>query len=96
MQIKADITGREIHAVTLDEPTALGAALVAGVGAGVFTSHADSTRDLVVPLEAWIPDPARRELYDRVFHEGYLPFAASQASVNQVLINAVTNERNQP
>lgn len=92
MQIKADITGREIHAVTLEEPTALGAALLAGVGAGEFASHAESTRDLVVPLQTWVPEPARREVYDRVFSEGYLPFAATQARVNQVLIDAVTSE----
>lgn len=92
MQLKADITGREIHAVTLDEPTALGAALLAGVGAGLFSSHAEATRDLAVPLETWVPDPARQAVYERVFTEGYLSFAASQGRIN-ALLRDVTDPR---
>jgi len=36
MQLKADVTGRRIEAVELDEATALGTALLAGVGCGLY------------------------------------------------------------
>ena len=39
LQLKADITGREVEAVQLEEPTALGAALLAGVAIGAYSSH---------------------------------------------------------
>ncbi len=39
VQIKADVAGRPIYVPAQAEATALGAALLAGVGAGVFTGH---------------------------------------------------------
>ncbi len=65
MQIKADVTGREVRRVLVSEATALGAALLAGVATGIFPDlpHAVS-RTVRVADEPFHPDPARRSLYD--------------------------------
>ncbi len=39
MQLKADITGREVEVAAAGEPAALGAAVLGGVGAGVYPDH---------------------------------------------------------
>jgi xylulokinase len=39
LQLKATITGREVEAAAVGEPAALGAAVLGGVGAGVYADH---------------------------------------------------------
>jgi len=65
MQIKADVTGREVRRVLVSEATALGAALLAGVATGVFQDMPDAvSRTVQVADEPFRPDPTRRTLYD--------------------------------
>jgi xylulokinase len=65
MQIKADVTGREVRRVLVSEATALGAALLAGVATGVFQDMPDAvSRSIQVADEPFRPDPTRRTLYD--------------------------------
>ena len=98
MQLKADILGRPVEAVTLAEPTALGAALQAGIGAGLYADHAEAARVAAgarVETRTSRPDARRVAVYDDVFRRGYLAAAASQADLNRVLQAAnseVTNE----
>jgi xylulokinase len=68
VQLKADLTGREIEVIDLPEAAALGAAVLAGVGAGVYPSHAAGA-EAVAPSGTIVrPDPesesAYRGLYD--------------------------------
>ena len=72
MQIKADITGRRVRVVELAEAVAQGAALLAGIGAGVFPSFqaaADSVRRTTTVYE---PIAAHTEQYARYYEEVYL------------------------
>lgn len=75
MQLKADITGLTVAAVALPEPTALGAALLAGIGAGVYPDHRGAGEAVDVPYATWLPDPARSARFDRAYRTGYLPLA---------------------
>lgn len=64
LQIKADVTGRKIQPVLADEPTALGAAVLAGLAAGTFADPADAVaRTVAVAPRAFRPDAAAREVY---------------------------------
>lgn len=72
LQLKADISGREIDAVRLDEPTSLGAALLAGVGAGVFADHRAAGAAVLIDSDVRIPDPQRQAVFDAVFQDVYL------------------------
>jgi len=64
LQIKADVTGRTVRAVLADEPTALGAAVLAGMAAGVFRDAADAVaRTVTLSPRAYQPDDRARAVY---------------------------------
>jgi xylulokinase len=64
LQIKADVTGRAVRPVETQEATALGAAMLAGLAAGHFTTFAESVA-ACVPLSSRLyePDPAAAQVY---------------------------------
>jgi xylulokinase len=68
MQIKADVTGRPVRRVLVPEATAHGAALLAGVAAGVFLDLTDAVRRTVtVAEEPYVADPLRASLYAEAY-----------------------------
>ena len=85
MQLKADISGHAIEAVQIPEPTALGAALLAGVAAGVYADHRAAGAAVEVPCTTWLPDPARQERFDRAYRTSYLPLADSLIGIAQTM-----------
>jgi sugar (pentulose or hexulose) kinase len=73
MQIKADVSGCRIEAQPMPETTLLGAALLAGVGAGLYPDHAAALASLAPsqPVE-YLPDEDRHASYQRLYTQGYL------------------------
>jgi xylulokinase len=64
LQIKADVTGRTVRQVLAPEPTALGAAVLAGLAAGVFTEAADAVaRTVTLAPRAYEPDVRTTAVY---------------------------------
>jgi autoinducer-2 kinase len=66
-QILADVTGVPVHVSTVKESTALGCALFAGLGAGLYPSL-DDARDRVGGIDRIctpVPEAARQ--YDRLY-----------------------------
>ncbi len=63
-QMKADITGRTIEVMASDTATTLGAAILAGVGTGVYESFEEAVRLCVKVRRTHRPDPDTREVYD--------------------------------
>ena len=64
LQIKADVTGRKVQPVLAAEPTALGAAILAGVAAGTFDDAADAVaRTVALSPRSYHPDPRTRAVY---------------------------------
>ena len=73
LQIKADISGCRIEASAEPEATLLGAALVAGVGSGLYASEAEAFDGLrLKPVEVFLPDAERHAVYCRLYEQGYL------------------------
>lgn len=64
LQLKADITGIPVARPQVTEAAGLGAALLAGVGAGVFASAADAADRCLRIEETRTPDPVARLAYD--------------------------------
>jgi xylulokinase len=62
-QILADILDTELIAVNTTEGAAFGAALLAGVGAGVFDSVAEACETTIQITGTTSPDPARSKAY---------------------------------
>lgn len=68
LQMKADVTGRPVRVLAADEATALGAAMLAGVGAGTFRDLDDAVDRLTVLDPAvFEPAPGTRAAYDDAY-----------------------------
>jgi sugar (pentulose or hexulose) kinase len=73
LQIKADVSGCRIEASVEPEATLLGAALVAGIGSGVYTNESAAFDGLCLnPVEVFLPDVERHRIYRRLYEQGYL------------------------
>jgi xylulokinase len=69
MQIKADVVGRPFRRVEVKEATALGAAMLAGVAAGIFADLSEAVRRTVTLAdEPFLPDPSNRSRYEEAYH----------------------------
>lgn len=63
MQMHADVTGLPITTTRVQEATSLGAAMIGGVGAGLFPDLAAAGRVMVHEQDVIVPDPDRHEQY---------------------------------
>lgn len=64
-QIKADVTGCGIEVPASDTATTLGAAILAGVGTGVWRNFEEAAGRTVAVKRTYVPDPAAKAVYDR-------------------------------
>lgn len=67
MRTKANVTGLPIEIPAIQESTALGAALLAGIGAGIYRSPADAAKRVYRTGGRVEPDPEVRETYERLY-----------------------------
>ena len=67
VQICADILGLPFLRPRIKEAGALGAAILAGTGCGVFPSLEEGVRGMVQLEQAFTPDPVRQEQYNERF-----------------------------
>jgi len=67
LQIKADILGTPLATVKVTEAGALGAAILAGVGTGVYRSTREAVEAVVQVDRVFEPNPARHERYSERF-----------------------------
>ncbi|KIL38363.1 hypothetical protein SD70_26970 [Gordoniibacillus kamchatkensis] len=74
LQIKADVSGCTLHVAETEEAALLGAALLAGIAAGVYRDAAEAQAAASVgrDMRAVGPDPDRHEAYRRLYEEGYM------------------------
>ncbi len=63
LQLMADLSGIPVEVVAQDEPGAFGAAILAGVGAGVYESVSTAIAELVTVARRFEPDAARGAAY---------------------------------
>jgi xylulokinase len=75
VQIKADVLGQPLHVLDLKESVALGAALLAGLAAGVYPDDSVAVAGLRHAERVVKPDPARAAFYDRCYRDVYLRIA---------------------
>lgn len=67
MQNKADVLGLPIEAPAIQEATALGASIVAGIGVGVYADEEEAYARVSRPGRVFEPDPSLRDRYDEGF-----------------------------
>lgn len=64
-QIKSDVTGKRIRVPSSDTATTLGAAMLAGVGVGVYADFEEAVKHTVMTGRVHEPNQENKEVYDR-------------------------------
>jgi xylulokinase len=67
MQNKADVLGREIETPEVQDASPLGAAMLAGIGAGIYRDEKDAYERVRKPGRTWEPDPRATDIYAGLF-----------------------------
>jgi xylulokinase len=67
LQIKADITGKEVVSLKVAECGCLGAAILAGVGSGEYDSVDEAVEMLISEADFFQPDPVMHKQYNERF-----------------------------
>jgi len=80
MQMKADITGKEIDACQLVNQCPLGAAIIAAYGSGFFNDLNDSIGFITHKTNKFIPDQQRQNAYEEKF-DNYSRFRSAVFSL---------------
>jgi xylulokinase len=86
--MQADIYGAEVVTLRAEEGPAYGAALLAGVGAGIFSSVDEATRDAVVVTSSTQPDRTAQECYEKayeIYKVLYPALSSSMRALNDVM-----------
>lgn len=83
--IIADVLGCELRFSQEPEPVAQGAAMLAGAGAGLFSSLAEAASCFVRPGEPAYPEPERQARYGRMYREVYVPLREQGALLSSTL-----------
>jgi len=66
-QIQADVSGREMSVINVDEGAAFGAALLAGVGAGVYADVVSACRQTIRVRHTLAPQAEAVAVYDQYY-----------------------------
>jgi xylulokinase len=82
MQIKATLMGQPLYVAELADATTLGAALLGGIGAGIFRNATDAVSRLHFESFPVEPAPAWSDLYDQLYHAVYLPLYGALQPIN--------------
>ena len=81
MQIKADVTGKKFVVPSSDTATALGAAILAGVGTGLYRDFEDAVQKTVTIRREFIPDPENAVVYS----EGYAAYRGLYQALKNIM-----------
>ncbi|MCL1894945.1 MAG: FGGY-family carbohydrate kinase [Clostridiales bacterium] len=86
-QMKADILGVPIEVPSLYEATALGAAMLAGLGIGVYESEDDAVSSVAGEAAVYEPDLSAHAQYTDLYEGVYLKLQDSLKDVNREIFN---------
>ncbi|MDH3660146.1 MAG: FGGY family carbohydrate kinase [Alphaproteobacteria bacterium] len=85
MRIKASVYQKPISATVMPEATALGAALLGGVAAGLWPTLQDAVQGLAVPYQRVEPIEEWIERYERLYQDAYRKAYAALRPLNHAL-----------
>lgn len=71
LSCKAEVTGKQVEIPRAEEATALGAAMLAGIGVGVFQNEREAAVNMTKVGKVVEPDVKRMERYDLYYSEIY-------------------------
>jgi xylulokinase len=85
MQLKADVLDRTIRVSRLQENASLGAALLAGIGAGVYRNPADALAAVRPDEDRLFSQPDNARVYRKIYDEVYRGLYSRMQPINQDL-----------
>ena len=88
-QILSDVTGREVRVPVIKEATALGCAIAAGVGAGIYSDLASISEELVQWEFIYQPDMNNYTLYQEVTENWITSYKAQLKLVDNGLTTSL-------
>jgi xylulokinase len=83
MRVKASVTNLPHHIVEAEEATALGAALLGGLGAGVYRGIDDAIGSMRYARHDVAPDPRDVPIYETIYRDIYRRFYPAVAPLSQ-------------
>ena len=87
MEIKSTVTNKPIEVPAVHEATLLGAALLGGVGVGVYRDHQEASRATYRSSLTYEPDPNLRERYGKLY-ETYHKILPLARQISQIMHQA--------
>jgi xylulokinase len=84
-QLKSDVCGRVFCVPELEESVALGAALLAGIGAGVFSNADQAIASVQTERRAFVPRPDATRAYERWYSEVYRRLYPALREINAII-----------
>jgi len=84
LQLKADITGIPVVVPRITEAAGFGAALLAGVGAGLYANAREAAERFLQLTDEYVPDPQRQQLYDEQYQLYRQVYAAVSPLTHQL------------
>ena len=88
-QIVADVTGYRVKIPKVTEATALGAAMAAGVGCGIYESLESAAEELVVWSKSYEPNMENKILYDALKIKWQSAYEAQLKLVDDTITNSM-------
>ena len=71
IEIKASVMNARHHVIEVEEATALGAAMLAGIAAGIYRSADEAISSVQRPSHLVEPDPGVVPMYDTLYDDIY-------------------------
>ena len=90
--LKANVLGRSIGIPEINETAALGAALLAGIGAGEFNNIKDALDSLDYKLQTVHPEKKLTASYDYLYREVYSKLYVSTRDINKTITKATLDK----
>jgi len=84
LQMKADVCGKKITSLKISEAASLGAAILAGIGIGKFSSAKEAVSKMVKVKRVYIPDRNKHEEYS-LRYKIYLKIYPTLKKLNQYI-----------
>ena len=82
-QLKADVTGHPLIINNIKENTSLGAAILAGLGAGIYRSADHAFEILQGDTEILQPEPGNSAIYRQIYNQFYCHLYEKMSGINQ-------------
>ena len=88
MRIKSDVTGKPLNVPGSDNGTPLGAAMLAGIGVGIYGDYRDAIDSAVRIRASYEPDMENRDKYARyyaVYRELYDKLKGTMSEISEII-----------